>query len=151
MLNLLIDYAKTHGLTIDPGFKPKTIRWAIVCDEAGRFLNVQELGNFDVKNNRGQAFNVCPDFSTPEMRAGGSGCRHFLVDNVEVVTLMGKNGDVRIDNSLTKDERKKAKDKHNFFVSLLRQATGVMKELGALAMLLDSSESLSALQHAFAK
>ena len=151
MLNLLIDYAKTHALTIELGFKPKTIRWAIVCDEAGRFLNVQELGNPNERNNRGQTFHVCPDLTQPEMKAGGSGCRHFLVDNIEVVALMGKNGDVRIDSSLDEDELKKATDKHKFFVSLLRQGASAMQELDALAMLLESTESLSTLQQAFAK
>jgi CRISPR-associated protein Csd1 len=142
MLNLLIDYAKTHGLTIEPGFKPKTVRWAIVCDKAGRFLNVQELGNSDDKKNRGQIFSVCPDLSQPEMKAGGSGCRHFLVDNVEVVTLLGKEGDVSGD--------KKAKAKHDFFVSLLRQGANAMKVLDNLADLLDSEDALSAIQRAFA-
>lgn len=151
MLNLLVDYAKTHGLTVEPGFKPKTIRWAIVCDKSGRFLNIQELGNFDVKNNRGQTFNVCPDLSQPEMRAGGSGCRHFLVDNVEVVTLLGKNGNVQIDDSLNKNDRRKAKDKHDFFVSLLRQAASAMKELASIASLLDSEESLAVIHGAFTK
>lgn len=149
MLNLLIDYAKTHALTIEPGFKPKTIRWAIVCDVAGHFLNVQELGNSDVRNNRGQTFDVCPDLSLPEMKAGGPGCRHFLVDNVEVVALMGKNGDVLADGTIDEKEKKKAKAKHDFFISLLRQGASAMKELDALATLLDSSESLSEFQRAF--
>lgn len=150
MLNLLIDYAKTQGLTVEPGFKPRNVRWAIVCDEAGRFLNVQELGNSGEKNNRGQTFNVCPDLSLSEMKAAGSGCRHFLVDNIEVVALMGKNGNVIIDKTMDEKERKKVKAKHDFFVSLLRQGAGAMKELNALARLLESTESLSALQEAFA-
>ncbi len=150
MLNLLINYAKNHGLTVEPGFKPKTVRWAIVCDSTGNFLNIQELGNSDDRRNRGQLFSVCPDLAQPEMKAAGSGCRHFLVDNVEVVTLMGKNGDVRSDSSLDEDDRKKAKDKHDFFVSLLRQAAGEMKELHALSSLLDSEESVSVIQQAFA-
>ncbi|MCX7016718.1 MAG: type I-C CRISPR-associated protein Cas8c/Csd1 [Candidatus Sumerlaeota bacterium] len=142
MLNLLIDYAQSHGLTVEPGFKPKTVRWAIVCDREGRFLNVQELGDPGEKNNRGRVFNVCPDLTQPEMKAGGSGCRHYLVDNVEVVALFGKDGD------LSRDP--KARAKHNFFVSLLRQSADVMKELGALATMLDSAESLAAIQEAFA-
>lgn len=104
MLNLLIDYAKkTPELTVEPGFKPKTIRWAIVCDANGRFLNVQELGNSDNKFNRGEPFPVCPDLSQPEIKAGGPGCRHYLVDTIEVVALMGKDGDLRSPASLDEE------------------------------------------------
>ena len=149
MLDLLVNYAKTHGITIEPGFKPKTIRWVIICDQAGRFLNVQELGNSSDKNNRGKAFNVCPDLSQPEMKAAGSGCRHFLVDNIEVVALMGKNGDVLTDKTIDEKYKKKAKAKHDFFISLLRQGAGAMKDLDVLADLLDSADSLSTIQHAF--
>jgi CRISPR-associated protein Csd1 len=103
MLDLLIDYAKTHGLTVEPGFKSKTVRWVIVCDAAGHFLGVQKLGNPDDKNNRGQTFNVCPDLSLSEIRAGGPGCRHFLVDNIEVVALIGKNGDLTSADNLDEE------------------------------------------------
>jgi CRISPR-associated protein Csd1 len=150
MLNLLIDYAKTHHLTVEPGFKPKTVRWAIVCSATGHFLNIQELGNPEEKSNRGQTFYVCPDLSQPEMKAGGPGCRHFLVDNVEVVALMGKNGDLRLDSSLDKDDRKKAIAKHEFFKSLIKQSATAMKVASALSSLLESEKSLSELQHAFA-
>ncbi|NTV30059.1 MAG: type I-C CRISPR-associated protein Cas8c/Csd1, partial [Candidatus Omnitrophica bacterium] len=123
----------------------------IVCDQAGNFLNVQELGDPDDKNNRGKLFPVCPDLSLPEMKAGGSGCRHFLVDNVEVVTLLGKNGDVRLDSVLEDKDRKKAVAKHAFFASLLRKAEQVAPELSALANVLDSNEWLAAVQKAFSE
>jgi len=150
MLKLLIDYAKTHGLTVEPGFKPKTIRWAIVCDRQGHFLNVQELGNPGGKFNPGQPFDVCPDLSQSEMKAAGQGCRHFLVDSVEVIALMGMNGDLRSDRALNKIKRRRIIDKHEFFKSLLKQSANTIKEISALAKLLDSDESLSQLQHAFA-
>lgn len=151
MLNLLIDYAKTHGLTIEPGFKPKTVRWAIVCDESGQFLNVQELVNTAQKKNRGKTFNVCPDLSLPEMKAGGSGCRHFLVDNLEVVTLMGKNGDVRTDVTISDKERDKVLAKHAFFVSLLKQGASAFKVLNTVATMLESDETLRIIQRAFSE
>lgn len=151
MLNLLIDYAKTHGLTIEPGFKPKIVRWAIVCDGTGHFLNVQELGNHDEKKNRGQIFYVCPDLSLSEMKAAGSGCRHFLVDNVEVVSLMGKNGDVRVDPNLTHSERDKTFAKHVFFISLFRQGANAIKDLETIATMLETDETLNAIQKAFSE
>ncbi len=143
MLNLLIEYAQTHGMTIEPGFKPKTVRWAIVCNADGQFLNIQELGNPDDRSNRGRGFPVCPDLSLPEMKAGGSGCRHFLVDNVEVVAMVGKDGD------LSGDEKIKAK--HKYFISLLRQAAGPIGELAGIATLLDSSERLATIQRSFSE
>jgi CRISPR-associated protein Csd1 len=132
MLDLLIDYAKTHGLTVEPGFKPKTIRWAIVCHSDGHFLNVQELGNPNDKFNPGQRFDVCPDLSQPEMKAGGPGCRHFLVDNVEVVTLMGKKGDLRSDDGLNgdlKDVLKGAKQPWRIVKRLSDLTEGLKKQL----------------------
>ncbi len=151
MLNLLIDYANTHGLTVEPGFKPKTVRWVIVVDGNGRFLNIQELGDSDDKKNRGQTFAVCPDLSQPEMKAGGAGCRHFLVDNLEVAVLLGKKGDVRTDDSIDEDARKKAEAKHIYFVSLLHKASAVLKELDGIATLLESSAGLTEIQKAFSE
>ena len=71
MLNLLIEYAQTHGMTIEPGFKPKTVRWAIVCNADGQFLNIQELGNPDDRSNRGRGIPDCHDLYLHEMKAGG--------------------------------------------------------------------------------
>jgi CRISPR-associated protein Csd1 len=150
MLSQLVDYAKSSGLTIEPGFKPKTVRWAIVCEQTGQFLNVQELGNPDQKNNRGKTFKICPDLTQPEMKAGGAGCRHFLVDNVEVVALMGKNGDIRSDDNLKENDKQKSLSKHDFFISLLRLSATVMKEFGLIASMLESKESLIEIQYAFA-
>lgn len=150
MLELLINYARTHGLTIEPGFKPKTVRWAIVCDKDGHFSNVQELGKTDEKYNPGRLFDVCPDLSQSEMKAGGQGCRHFLVDNVEVVTLMGKKGDLRSDTTMKKADREKALAKHEFFKSLLKQSANAIREAPVLVKLLDSGKSLSRIQRAFA-
>lgn len=146
MLKLLIDYAKTHHLTVEPGFKPKTVRWAIVCGQDGRFLNVQELGDTNAKRNLGQIFTDCPDLSQPEMKRGGEGCRHFLVDTVEVVALWGKNGDIRCDNDLTDKDRGKAEAKHNYFVTQLRDASISMSELAPIADLLANQQSLSMIQ-----
>jgi hypothetical protein len=43
MLDLLTKYAHDHGLEAEPGFKPKEVRWAIVCDADANFLEVVEL------------------------------------------------------------------------------------------------------------
>ena len=122
MLNLLIQYAKDHGLATEPGFKPKTVRWAMVFDAAGQFLGVQELGDLEAKRNPGRAFAVCPDLSQPELKSGGAGCRHFLVDTTEVVALLSKD-----------EPDAKLHAKHAYFVNLLRQASQAMPELAGMA------------------
>lgn len=129
MLELLVRYARSEGLTAEPGFAPKNVRWAIVVDSNGKFLQVTELGAAGEKGNRGQVFPRCPELSQPEMKRGGAGCRHFLVDNAQVVTLLGDEGDP------------KNAAKHAYFVGLLRQASAeAMPQLAlVVAFLADTS------------
>ena len=82
MLGALLDYARDHELVAEPGFAPKVVRWALVCDADGRFLEVLDLA---VEGSRGRPFRRCPELSQPEMKRGGSGCRHFLVDSADAL------------------------------------------------------------------
>jgi len=111
MLHALIEYANRRGLVIEPGFKAKNVRWAILSasDRTTALLGVQELGEVGARANRGRLFKRCPDLSQPEMKAGGSGCRHFLVDSAEVVALLAQE---RFDATA----QKKLKAKHDYFV-----------------------------------
>lgn len=118
MLNLLIDYATTHGLTIEPGFKPKTVRWAIVCNQHGHYQHVQPIGSAE----SGMVFQRVPHLEQPEIKRGGHGCRHFLVDTSEVVA--------RYTGGSTPSE---SSDKHHFFLSLLKQAASGLPILGYIA------------------
>jgi hypothetical protein len=56
MLELLVKYARDHGLEAEPGFKPKQVRWLVVCDKEGHFLDVVECGDTEAKKNPGQTF-----------------------------------------------------------------------------------------------
>lgn len=143
MLDLLVKYAADQGLVTEPGFKPKRVRWALVFDGRGRFLNLQELGDADAKNNPGREFGKCPDLSQPELKAGGAGCRHFLVDNAEVVALYTKGG-------VKDDDRAKLAAKHNYFVDLLRQASSVVLDLGPIADRLNDPDTLEKIRSAMA-
>jgi len=136
MLELLADYAQKHKLP-GPGLKPKTVRWAIVCDRSSRFLDVVEIGDVGQRRNRGQVFPLCPDLSSSEMLAGGTTKSHFLVETAEVVALYGDGA---------ADE--KAQEKHTYFIGLLRNAAAVMPELGALGRVFDDENSLEKLQAA---
>jgi len=135
MLDLLVRYAHDHGLTARPGFKPKRVRWALVFDRRGRFLNAQELGDVGEKRNAGRQFPCCPDLSQPEMKAGGVGCRHFLVDTAEVVALHTK-GEVNA----------KLRAKHAYFTDLLKSASTVVPELAAIADELGDPTTLERIQ-----
>lgn len=131
MLELLVQYARSEGLSAEPGFMARHVRWAVLVDSKGKFLQVSELGSAGAKGNRGQLFPRCPDLSQPEMKRGGAGCRHFLVDNAQVVTLLGDEGDA------------KNAAKHAYFLGLLRQAAvDAMPELAAVADCLEKAASL---------
>ncbi len=135
MLNQLVDYARREGLAAEPGFKPKMVRWLLVFSPDGRFLGVQDLAGDD-RRSRGHEFKACPDLTQQEMVAIGSGCRHFLVDSLDVLTLLTKDGTV--------DEKLAAK--HAFFVNLLRQASSCVAELSEIAASLDDENALEAIR-----
>lgn len=135
MLELLARYAQDHGLDPEPGFKPKEIRWAIVCDANANFLEVVELGDTSLRRNPGQVFSKCPDLSFSELVGGKEVKSHFLVDTAEVVALHGRN---------TADPKVRAK--HNAFVELLRQAGKAVTQLTRLADHLENPAVLQRIQ-----
>ena len=139
MLELLLKYANDHGIETEPGFGPKDIRWAIVCDDAGRFLDVVELGATDSKRNPGETFPKCPDLNQPEMVAGGEVRSHFLADAAEVIALYGNNADVP-----------KIAAKHEYFKRLLKEAGSSMPELMIGANLLSDNASLENIRESLA-
>jgi CRISPR-associated protein Csd1 len=133
MLDHLVHYARSHELTTEPGFAPKEIRWVIVCDRSGRFLEVTDLAS--PEERKGRRFPKCPELSLSEMKRGGSGCRHFLVDSADVVALFADN-----------PEDPKILAKHAYFTNLLRQAATAMPDLEAAASVLSNPESLKTIQ-----
>ncbi|MCA9205348.1 MAG: type I-C CRISPR-associated protein Cas8c/Csd1, partial [Planctomycetales bacterium] len=122
MLTELVELARHEKLTAEPGLKPKTVRWLLVFNPDGMFTGIQDLTGGEKKNN-GRVFKACPDLTQQEMVAAGAGTRHFLVDQLDVVTLLTKDGEV--------DEKQAAK--HNYFVGLLEQAADAVPQLGAIA------------------
>jgi len=129
MLELLVKYAKDHGLEVEPGFRPKDVRWAIVCDENGAFLDVVELGDPQQKRNRGEMFPRCPEMDRGFLQSGGKS--HFLAESAQVVALYGdRAGDPKI------------VQKHTYFVQLLRDASAAMPVLANLATSLEDLRAL---------
>lgn len=113
MLDALYRYATSTGLATEPGFAPKTIRWALGFSVEGGFLGVTELGDVDAKKNSGHPFPGCPEFPSAYMQAGGRA--HFLVETAEVVALHLKDPE---------DEKacQKATTKREFYLGLLEEA-----------------------------
>ena len=132
MLGALLDYARNHELVAEPGFAPKLVRWALVCDAKGRFLEVLDLA---LEGSRGWTFQRCPELSQGEMKRGGAGCRHFLIDSADVVALLADG-----------EPDAKLQAKHAYFTGLLRQAASVMPELASVAETLDDPVQLAEIQ-----
>ncbi len=135
MLHALKEYAVARNLIVIPGLKSKLVRWLLVFSPKGEVLGVQDLTGGD-KKSKGREFPACPDLTGPEMVAAGGGCRHFLVDGLDVVCLLTKDGDV--------DEKLAAK--HAFFVSLLDEAKESLPVLWAISQSLRDAQSLESLR-----
>ena len=133
MLGQLVAYARANHLVTEPGFTSKTIRWAIVCDSNGRFLQALDLA--DGPKSPGRLFPRSPELSLPEIKRGGAGCRPFLADPADVVALLA---DGEPDSKLLA--------KHAYFTGLLRKASGVLPVLAGVADTLDDPAALAQIQ-----
>lgn len=122
MLHALLEYAHAERLAAEPGLKPKWVRWLLLFSPQGQFLGVHDLAGGEPRS-KGREFPACPDLTQPEMVAVGSGCRHFLVDSLDVVCLLTKDGQIDA----------KASARHDFFVGLLQQAARDVPVLAPLA------------------
>jgi CRISPR-associated protein Csd1 len=119
MLHALKEYADSIGLSAEPGFKSKEVKWLILFDDKGKYVNVQRIGD----GKSGVLYARCPHLTQPELKSGGAGCRHFLVDGLDVIVLRTTKGDA--DKKLLK--------KHAFFVDLLRDASGAEASLEGIS------------------
>ena len=126
MLQTLMEYG--DNFDSEPGFKTREVRWCIALDANGRFLNVLPLGD----GKRGMMQARCTEM--PGTNAGGKS--HFLVETVQTVALLFK----------TNEEAKKianTKEKHRFFVNLLRNASVSVSELIPLVKMLEDDRQLA--------
>ena len=56
MLQQVVNYAKQQKLDAEPGFAPKTARWALLCSSRGEYLGLVELGDISLQKNPGRSF-----------------------------------------------------------------------------------------------
>jgi CRISPR-associated protein Csd1 len=135
MIHALRAYALSQNLDAEPGFSPKSAKWAIQCNQAGRYLGVIALGDTAQKQNKGRQFLKCPSLTQPEMKAGGAGTRHFLLDSNAVVALWGKEAGTE-----------KAAAKHANFNQLLQEAANHISSLVPVAKCLSDPAQVQALR-----
>ena len=131
MLQALMNYGE--GLDSEPGFKTREVRWCVELGADGRFLNVLPLGD----GKRGVMQPRCTEM--PGTNAGGKS--HFLVETVQTVALLFK----------TNEEAKKianTKEKHRFFVDLLRKASLTVSALIPVVSVLEDDALLAELREA---
>jgi CRISPR-associated protein Csd1 len=142
MLTELVRYAQKQGLCAEPGFAPKTARWAVYIGEDGRLVSVTPIGDQERKRNPGMDFARCPDLEYSELMGGKEGGRRsqFLLDTTRVVALYGgrDEGGKPVEVG---DEKVKAK--HDHFVRLLREASSAMPELAAAGDCLGDAKNLA--------
>ncbi|WP_417730813.1 type I-C CRISPR-associated protein Cas8c/Csd1 [Rosistilla oblonga] len=110
MFHLIKEYAESHDIDARPGFSAVNLHFLIVVTSRGSFASISRLG----EGSRGQRVPACPQFNLPELKAMGSGARHFLVDSLDVVALLTKKEEEQPDD--------KQKAKHEGFINLLRDA-----------------------------
>jgi len=133
MLEQLLEYARKEGLDAKPGFAPKDVRWTIVCDDVGKFLDVIEIGDTEKgSKNKGQNFKKCPDLTQSELVSGKEIKCHFLVETAGVITLLG-----------AEDNDEKIKLKHDYFIKLAKDAGEMVPEIELAAECLLNLETLN--------
>lgn len=139
MLNQLAAYAHRHGLAIEPGFSPKSVRWAIWLDHTGQLIDLRELR---AEGGNG-TFPKCPDLRQNELIAGGVTRSHFLIDTIEVVLLCGLD-------KYNEAKQKKISEKHEFFLTMLDNAAKDDPTLGVCAGFLREQSNLENLRQRLA-
>lgn len=142
MLQLLVDYARSHCLTIEPGFKSKMVKWGIRFTPEGKLSAVVPLGQSEEKGWKGMEFPACPDLAQPELVAGSETRCHFLVEVASAVCLYHEKG-----QDALKD---KDREKNEYFVRLLRNAARSVPGLEIASRALSDNTVLGDLQSALA-
>jgi CRISPR-associated protein Csd1 len=125
MLHLLVEYANAKRLNVEPGFKPKTIKWGVRFTTEGKLSAIVPLGNHEEKGWKGMEFPVCPDLSQPELVGGTEVRCHFLVESAAACCLYHEKGSAE----LTERDH----GKHRFFINLLEAASVDVPALAAVA------------------
>lgn len=136
MLNTLVEYANKNGLSSEPGFAPKYVKWIVRINDEGEFLG---LISMDSGNKNGKLFEKSPDLSLGELIAGGLVRSHFLVDTLDVVTLY------KIDKVKSEKNINKKKEKNNFFKKIIKECSNSSNLCNSIYKFISIDENLNML------
>lgn len=151
MLAALVRQAQHAGLTVEPGFAPKDIRWMAQVS-GGKLTGVVGDGRAGISYPR------CPEMSHPELMAlprvlGKAQAAHFLADTCGVVALLpalDRDGNVKTDDRSQADLAKFI-EKHPSYLELLRRASVEVPELNELLDVLTDETQLAFLRAELAR
>ena len=134
MLHLLAQYAEDRDLTAKPGYAAVDVAFVIDVSSTGH-VTVERL--LTPESKKGRRMRGCPQLSLGELKAIGSGARHFLVDSLDVVANLTKNEQT--------EPTDKQQAKHDYFVSQLGDPGAVEAEplLAVAAKSLADEDQLS--------
>ena len=130
MLHELLRYADREGIDSEVGFGPRHVRFVIVFDPDGRFIDVIDQQADDAR--RGREFDKTPVLSQGQLV--GNKLRHFLIDNLDKVALLTK-----------KEPTEKEIEDHRRYVEMLDRAGGTIPRYATLARALDDADTLDAI------
>jgi CRISPR-associated protein Csd1 len=125
MLHRVREYVERAHIPAEPGFSTRWARFAIVCDAAGNFEKVVELGDASVKNNPGRGFECAPEYTFSEIKFPGKfGHRaHFLLESAATVLMYGDD-----------EPSPKTKNKHGHFGTLIHEAAKATQSVALQAV-----------------
>ena len=116
MLQHIVEYATKNIPHLQPGFGPKRVKWRITIDQSGTAF-VEPYGS----GEDGSELEKCPEYPSNLLQSGGR-C-HFLVETLQVVLLLLGNN----------DDQEKYREKHQYFIELLKMAATIAPELNQAA------------------
>jgi CRISPR-associated protein Csd1 len=151
MLAALVRQAQHAGLTVEPGFAPKEIRW-MAHVSGSKLMGVVGDGR------TGTSYPRCPEMSQPELMAlprvlGKAQAAHFLADTCGVVALLpplDRDGNVKTDDR-SQGDLAKFIEKHPSYLELLRRASADVPELNELLDVLTDETQLAFLRAELAR
>jgi CRISPR-associated protein Csd1 len=129
MLHRVAEYVDKNGVAYRPGYKCKSARFAIHCDEDGRFLGIDRLVTAGAP--KGRAFNLAPEFTFAEIKGGKERKSHFLIDSADTVALLDPEAEDRV------------VQKHEYFWRMIKAAGEEVPQLAPLARLIEIRDKIS--------
>lgn len=124
MLDQIAAFAFRTFPNMEPGFGPALVKWRLSLGK-GSNPTFEPFGG-----ENGGLLSNCPEYPDNLMQGGGKS--HFLVDTLQVMFLL-------LDK---KDDPAKYSAKHDFFVSMLRDATSQAADLQLAAAFFSDQEQL---------